>query len=560
MPDTSFGDGGLASFEEYQPVDAAVVAPDGTVAVVTSEFQDGDEFSPSFRTIRVWRFGVDGRRMTSFDENGVVAIEDEDAYGPFGGNAVSGAHVAVDGRVTLTSGDWVIRLTASGAPDEAYGKDGKSRFQGALIQETSATSFQPGRGFVSPDGRVFLAATFSNGSRKRAVRSPTVLVRLDRAGRPDPTFSNDGVALGRVGRPKTEATRSERGAGHALLAFEPGGAITLASTRIIDGRIGITLIRFLGGTLPRQKCGGEPATVQGTDGVDHLIAGAVTSTGDGDDVIRKPGGQLCAGAGDDVLSGRSFTHAPGTVFTGPGDDVLTESEADSVVGGPGDDRIEGGADLRGGPGDDQISGWFQLSGGAGNDVLEGSKWGDRIAGGSGRDRMFGNGEDDVLRGGPGRDRMFGGKQTDQLFGGPGRDLLDAGPAGPRYRQYRGTIGQTQLRVRIFGGQIVDGYISTRLECSNGKKDDGTLEFFTEKIKANGRFEVYEDYDDDYSSSDQIVRGRVTRRTVTGRFRSAMSEFGVAFDDYECFSGRPGKRWVRFRATRKADAVQVVRQG
>jgi predicted extracellular nuclease len=102
---------------------------------------------------------------------------------------------------------------------------------------------------------------------------------------------------------------------------------------------------------PRLVCGGQVATIVGTDGSNALVgtpgADVIVGLG-GTDVIAGHGGNdiVCGGDGVDVLSG-----GPGadTLFGGAGTDV--------VSGGPGDDSLFGGPGfdvLDGGPGNDTV--------------------------------------------------------------------------------------------------------------------------------------------------------------------------------------------------------------
>jgi Ca2+-binding RTX toxin-like protein len=119
-------------------------------------------------------------------------------------------------------------------------------------------------------------------------------------------------------------------------------------------------------------------------------------------------------------------------------------EPATIMGGPGDDKIEGTS------GDDVIVG------GAGKDQIEGFEGNDRICGGSGNDEVRGGGinedddpdglgpkprinsGDDLLDGGDGTDRVHGTGGSDRVYGGPGdgdtvlggspgSDFMDGGP-------------------------------------------------------------------------------------------------------------------------------------
>lgn len=139
------------------------------------------------------------------------------------------------------------------------------------------------------------------------------------------------------------------------------------------------------------------------------LTGVTASGGAGDDVLSVPGGRANGGAGDDIVVARSGEG-------GLGDDVLAVIGGD---GGPGSDvlrcfpELAPPCNLRGGPGDDR------LIGGAANHQA------DRLDGGGGRDFLSGRGGNDTLLGGGGNDRLRGGGGTDVLRGGSGADALEA---------------------------------------------------------------------------------------------------------------------------------------
>ena len=148
--------------------------------------------------------------------------------------------------------------------------------------------------------------------------------------------------------------------------------------------------------LGEATCGGEPATIRGTDLTDTLTGTTgpdVFFAGDGDDTINGLGGDdlICAGPGND------------TVAAGDGND--------RVIGGRGDDTLRGeaGNDL--------------LVDAAGNDRLDGGAGDDHLAPGIGTDDLAGGPDNDTLRGGDGDDTLDGGIGADDLAGGPGADRL-----------------------------------------------------------------------------------------------------------------------------------------
>jgi RTX calcium-binding nonapeptide repeat (4 copies) len=95
----------------------------------------------------------------------------------------------------------------------------------------------------------------------------------------------------------------------------------------------------------------------------------------------------------------------------------------TIIGTPGDDRIEGT------PGNDVICGLGgrDVIDGAGSlDVIDGADGNDRLRGGSGNDLLLGLRGDDRLNGNSGGDQAGGGAGNDRLSGGKGRDRIGGG--------------------------------------------------------------------------------------------------------------------------------------
>ena len=128
-------------------------------------------------------------------------------------------------------------------------------------------------------------------------------------------------------------------------------------------------------------CGGQEATIIGTDG-DDIIIGT-----DGDDVIVGLGG-------NDIIYGLDGK--------------------DRICGGDGDDTIYGGQRLD------------KLWGDAGNDILRGEGGQDLLYGGAGNDSLDGGGGPDRLSGGGGNDTLYGAAGDDLLIGDNGLDVCDGG--------------------------------------------------------------------------------------------------------------------------------------
>lgn len=217
-------------------------------------------------------------------------------------------------------------------------------------------------------------------------------------------------------------------------------------------------------------------------------------TDDGDDVVRVRGSQL-------RFSGGALVDA------GPGDDQVTGAE--TAIGGPGDDTLQGRT-VRGGPGSDTLSGTtadfsdhFEpltltldgqrndgapgerdlitadvhavvggaagdvIVGGPGDDDLRGGEGlGDRISGGAGDDTVWGTGQGGHrLDGGPGDDRVVAFLRAgtgSHLAGGPGDDDLasnygdDTLVGGPGADSFSAGAGRDRIATR-------DGVVE-RLDC------------------------------------------------------------------------------------------------
>ncbi|MCA9566495.1 MAG: hypothetical protein KC656_01590, partial [Myxococcales bacterium] len=138
----------------------------------------------------------------------------------------------------------------------------------------------------------------------------------------------------------------------------------------------------------------------------------------------------------------------------------------SVLGGPGQDQIWGSntsvvgyeETLIGGPGDDTIRG------GAGDDKIYGNNGGDRIEGGTGDDWIWGGNGDDDLDGGEDVDHIYGQAGHDDLSNSTVGDVADGGPGNDDIACFKGdcfggdgndtiyaSIGDPSAALRIHGG-------------------------------------------------------------------------------------------------------------
>ena len=121
---------------------------------------------------------------------------------------------------------------------------------------------------------------------------------------------------------------------------------------------------------PPILCGGQIATIIGTEGPDNLIGTK------GKDVIATFGGNdtVLALNGDDIICG-----------AGGKDRLKGNGGADDVRGGGGGDRLSGG----GGP--------DVIYGRSGNDTLNGGRGNDILRGGGGRNKCYGGGGHTIKR-------------------------------------------------------------------------------------------------------------------------------------------------------------------
>lgn len=156
----------------------------------------------------------------------------------------------------------------------------------------------------------------------------------------------------------------------------------------------------------------------------------VIRTGGDNDIIEVPQGTrvnvtILGGDGDDRVQGGD---GHDRILGGDGnDEVQAGSRNDTVLGGAGRDYVDGqtGDDLLGGgSGDDTVyglDGSDRVLGGTGKDYLEGGEGDDRVLGGAGDDLLSGGRDDDTLVGGAGDDVAYAGHGSDTTYGGTGKD-------------------------------------------------------------------------------------------------------------------------------------------
>lgn len=193
----------------------------------------------------------------------------------------------------------------------------------------------------------------------------------------------------------------------------------------------------------RLLCGGD---LYGQGG-DDILTGRSLHGGSGNDVLS--GGdrndRLEGGQGNDAITAAAGSDS---IFPGAGDDVVDAGAGDDdllyldmpgpmtvnlrtgVAIGAGTDTITDVEGVTGSDRGDLLIGdenANSLGGLEGPDIIRGGPGADRLYGGAqtrhGADRLYGGPGNDLLRGENGNDLLDGGRGWDRLLGGPGFDLL-----------------------------------------------------------------------------------------------------------------------------------------
>ena len=241
----------------------------------------------------------------------------------------------------------------------------------------------------------------------------------------------------------TDDTPFEGAETFTLTATNTEGTNFTGTATIVDDGTGVKYPGTVTGGLPdtaTSNLDNDAAAPAGTGGADTIIGG------DGDDVINglSDNDFLDGGAGNDVINGGS--------------------ESDIVIGGIGDDVLNGGS------GDDEMTagaGNDVANGGSGNDRITGDDGEDLINGGSGNDTLDGGNGDDVLQGSSGNDLLLGGIGADFLDGGRDNDILAGGDGADTLIGGQGDDIFRFSAVSEFGDTIVDfEIVSDRLQFTN----------------------------------------------------------------------------------------------
>jgi uncharacterized delta-60 repeat protein len=237
--DTTFGTGGIASVNvgvggrTAELARGVVVQSDGKVVIAGPFERDVTAEGDAARDtdIAVARFDASGKLDTAFGSGGVAKID----FGTgrittgttfvgdtsWGLGATSGGKVVVlgtkladgDGR---TDTDFVFaQLTSAGALDTSFGTNGMT------VVDYNRTSGNPRGLLVQSDGKILSSGYGSI----EGVTQPQV-IRLDSAGKPDPSFGTNGFATAKVLDGVTEAYNVQQQGSSYILAGYGRGADT----------------------------------------------------------------------------------------------------------------------------------------------------------------------------------------------------------------------------------------------------------------------------------------------------------------------------------------------
>ncbi len=254
-PDPSFGSDGVArlpltlAVASRLEMTALAVAPDGSLAL------GNPMSSPSSFPIQLARLQANGTADTRFGLDGSTTIASALlADAPYG---VYGIGVAPDGSTLVAllarSGIEVMRLTAAGAPDPAFGSGGVATIPGQSFAAVNALQSLTVNPMALRDGGVLLSESeelADNDDTKE-----TMLVRLTAAGKIDRTFGTNGVLR-------------DRALADAQVLELPSGKLLLAGSQAAIGPTAIRVeLRDSDGAPDRRFAG------SGSEGLNFTFGG-----------------------------------------------------------------------------------------------------------------------------------------------------------------------------------------------------------------------------------------------------------------------------------------------
>lgn len=389
--DPGFGENGIRLLALPHRDPTAGVLPDGRFLFLGGYEEDSEDDGIDYQLVR---------RIV--DPQGSVSAPAADTivYSP--SLTASHGEVTTDShnRILVAVGQQILRMDSSGALDPTFDENG------VVTIDNGPTWNHYRRGRIDLSGiavddadRVLVTG---NAFRNRVRTAYVARLRVD--GSADPTFSNDGLA-GTWSAPSKLGPAAFKEPGPKARVDDENRIIVGGAMATTAG-VRSAFARRSGGSIPEPRCMGERPTYLGGKGADVVggIGQGVIITGAGNDVVKLGFyAKICTGSGNDTVHVGGLTR----VALGSGDDVAVphprESGKDVVSGGPGNDRIRTGKGndlLLGGAGRDT------LAGGIGDDTLRGGAGGDRLFGNRGNDHLFGGGGRDRLDAGPaGREEL-----------------------------------------------------------------------------------------------------------------------------------------------------------
>jgi uncharacterized delta-60 repeat protein len=484
--DSGFGEGGIVFFHplidnagHYGVGDLSelTLQPDGKVLAGGSIADD----------LLVVRLTAAGALDSSFSGNGLARSHADTAISEgeiFHEGVAQAILVQRSGRIVAVGGEVMVGFMPNGLLDPSFAPAGVKGVAEVANDYATRLGFEPTEAALDAEDRILLAGEAGY---------MTAVSRFYPDGAFDPRYSGDGLAHVNISKAYLDSTTPAELA--TDLAPAPNGAATTVGFAYAGKRSRLALARFTGGDGRRARCHGKPAAVQGTPGDDRLHAfGPIVGFG-GNDEIDAGSGPICAGSGDDEVSGS----VGGKIYGGPGDDKITRYGNAPVYGGRGDDVILAHK------GYDDANSFF---GGPGADLL---------VGGRGPDRLFG---------GPGADRLFGGPGADRLFGGPGADEERGAGGGGRKAVYSARGGDGfRIRLIVRKHRITGVHLHVRLRCNDGAVYDSwwSTNQLDAKIHPHGSFRSKSSNESSEGWSESVLAGRVSREKIVGSYAERSNE-------------------------------------
>lgn len=341
--DTSFGDGGIVTFDGSAA--SLSLQDDGSIVVAGSI--EGDVFDFR-RDVMVRRFNADGAPDVTFGSDGIVTTDVVGLSRPVGPkfDRASDVAVQVDGKIVVAGhtgydvddavGDGdvlVVRYYSDGSLDETFG-DG-----GAVTTDVTAQSVDWASAMVlQPDGKILVAGAHLPDAigigELVGVYADVLLVRYLPDGSLDNTFGTNGIVMTRVNADTWDAA-------HAI-ALQPDGRIVVAGESQSD----LLLARYnTDGALDETfGQGGFATMIEGSAGStavqpDGKIVVSGLRRGDNSPVLLaryEADGSLDSGFGRDGVTVTSFDQPS------QGTSVVVRADGRIVVAGSlGIGRLEG---------------------------------------------------------------------------------------------------------------------------------------------------------------------------------------------------------------------------